>query len=169
MPRGVQVRPLLPAPEKGKSEQDFPFSGAAPVARDDPLRSNAIGASPPLSRSPHADLKAGSDLDRPSAPQRQKKAAPFRLPGLRKSIATREKRVTIKHCREDSNPQLPSSFPKRSSHWGAPFRLCGGRIRRSQLRSASGVTVSAPKAPHPLAPSSFPNREPHDGLPIRFI
>ena len=101
MPRGVQVRPLLPAPEKGKSEQDFPFSGAAPVARDDPLRSNAKGASPPLSRSPHADLKAGSDLDRPSVPQRQKKAAPFRLPGLRKSIATREKRATIKACRED--------------------------------------------------------------------
>jgi len=31
----------LPAPEKGKSEQDFPFSGAAPLARMDPLRSNA--------------------------------------------------------------------------------------------------------------------------------
>ena len=53
----------MPAPEKGKSEQDFPFSGAAPSARFDPLRSNAKGDSHPLPRSPHADLKVGSDLD----------------------------------------------------------------------------------------------------------
>ena len=57
-------------PEKGKSEQDFPFSGAAPSARFDPLRSNAKGDSHPLSRSPHADLKAGSDLDCLGAPRR---------------------------------------------------------------------------------------------------
>ena len=60
----------MPAPEKGKSEQDFPFSGAAPSARFDPLRSNAKGDSHPLSRSPHADLKAGSDLDCLGAPRR---------------------------------------------------------------------------------------------------
>ena len=55
------------APEKGKSEQDFPFSGAAPLARMDPLRSNAKEDSRPLSRSSHADLKVGSDLDCPGA------------------------------------------------------------------------------------------------------
>ena len=33
----VPVRVRSPAPEKGKSEQDFPFSGAAPLARSDPL------------------------------------------------------------------------------------------------------------------------------------
>ena len=63
------VRVPPPAPEKGKSEQDFPFSGAAPSARFDPLRSNAKGDSHPLSRSPHADLKAGSDLDCLGAPR----------------------------------------------------------------------------------------------------
>ena len=84
MPRGVQVRPLLPAPEKGKSEQDFPFSGAAPSARMDPLRSNAKEDSRPLSRSSHADLKVGSDLDSSGAPRR-KNSAPFRFRGLRKS------------------------------------------------------------------------------------
>ena len=59
----------MPAPEKGKSEQDFPFSGAAPSARFDPLPPNTKGDSHPLSRSPHADLKAGSDLDCLGAPR----------------------------------------------------------------------------------------------------
>ena len=45
------------------------------MARDDPLRSNAKGASPPLSRSPHADLKAGSDLNCPGAPRQKKPTA----------------------------------------------------------------------------------------------
>ena len=65
----VWVRVPPPAPEKGKSEQDFPFSGAAPLARMDPLRSNAKEDSRPLSRSSHADLKVGSDLDCPGAPK----------------------------------------------------------------------------------------------------
>ena len=64
----VPVRVRSPAPEKGKSEQDFPFSGATPSARVDPLRSNAKEDSRPLSRSSHADLKVGSDLDCPGAP-----------------------------------------------------------------------------------------------------
>ena len=96
----VPVRVRSPAPEKGKSEQDFPFSGAAPSARTDPLRSNAKEDSRPLSRSSHADLKVGSDLDCPGAPC-QKNAALFRFRGLRKSIATREKRATFKACREN--------------------------------------------------------------------
>ncbi len=65
----VPVRSRSPAPEKGKSEQDFPFSGAAPSARVDPLRSNAKEDSRPLSRSSHADLSVGSDLDCPGAPR----------------------------------------------------------------------------------------------------
>ena len=59
----------LTAPEKGKSEQDFPFSGAAPSARFAPLPPNTKGDSHPLPRSPHADLKAGSDLDCLGAPR----------------------------------------------------------------------------------------------------
>ena len=72
------------APEKGKSCSDFPFSGAAPLARMDPLRSNAKEDSRPLSRSSHADLKVGSDLNCLGAP-RQKNSAPFRFRGFRKS------------------------------------------------------------------------------------
>ena len=53
---------------KGEICSDFPFSGTAPSERNDPLRSNAKGDSRPLSRSPHADLKVGSDLDCPGAP-----------------------------------------------------------------------------------------------------
>ena len=74
------------APAKGKSEQDFPFFGAAPSARMDPLRPNAKEDSRPLSRSSHADLKVGSDLNCPGAPRRsslrmaQKWQSQLRLP-----------------------------------------------------------------------------------------
>ena len=68
----VWVRVPPPAPEKGKSEQDFPFSGAAPPARVNPLRSNAKGGSRPLSRSSHADLDVGSDLNCPGVPRQNK-------------------------------------------------------------------------------------------------
>ena len=66
----VWVRVPPPAPEKGKSCSDFPFSGAAPLARMDPLRSNAKEDSRPLSRSSHVDLKVGSDLNCLGAPER---------------------------------------------------------------------------------------------------
>ena len=67
----VQVQVLLPAPEKGHPK-GCPFSGAAPSARKDPLRSNAKEDSRPLSRSSHADLRVDSDLDCPGAPRRNK-------------------------------------------------------------------------------------------------
>ncbi len=82
----VPVRVRSPAPEKGKSEQDFPFSGATPSARVDPLRSNAKEDSRPLSRSSHADPEVGSDLDCSGAPRRsplrtaRKRQARKRLP-----------------------------------------------------------------------------------------
>ena len=51
---------LYGAPEKGKSEQDFPFSGGQPAAGEDSLRSiPARGSYPPLSRSPHTGLESG--------------------------------------------------------------------------------------------------------------
>ena len=54
-----------PAPEKGHPK-GCPFSDGPPLAGYDPLRSIlARGAYPPLSRSPHAGLKLGSDLDGP--------------------------------------------------------------------------------------------------------
>ena len=84
----VPVRVRSPAPEKGKSEQDFPFSGAAPAARVDPLRSNAKEDSRPLSRSSHADMKVGSDLDCSGAPRRRKlriACGDFFMPRIRKS------------------------------------------------------------------------------------
>ena len=50
-----------PAPEKGHPK-GCPFSGAAPSARGDPLRSISLrGEYPPLSNSPHADLKLRMD------------------------------------------------------------------------------------------------------------
>ena len=55
------VSPGTPVSVMGNGS-DFPFSGIAPAARNDPLRSNAKGDSRPLSRSPHADperLRAG--------------------------------------------------------------------------------------------------------------
>ena len=62
----VQVSSL--APETGHPK-GCPVSGAAPSARVDPLRSIAKGDSRPLSRSPHADLKTGSDLNCSGAPE----------------------------------------------------------------------------------------------------
>ena len=63
------VRVPYGSPKKRESEQDSLFFGAAPPARDDPLRSNAKGDSHPLSRSPHADLSAGSDFKFTSSPK----------------------------------------------------------------------------------------------------
>ena len=80
----VWVRVPPPAPEKGHPK-GCPFSGAAPSARRDPLRSNYWeGITNPLPSPPHANLKFGSDSDCPGAP-RQKNSAPFRFRGLRKS------------------------------------------------------------------------------------
>ena len=80
-------------------------------------------------------------------------------------------------------PLAPSSFPKRESHGGLPFRLWGmvriwiapvHHVRRTQFRFVSAVCVSAwrsagnvrrtrlaAKTAHPLRPSSFPKRESH--------
>ena len=65
------VRVPYGSPKKRESEQDSLFFGAAPPARDDPLRSNAKGDSHPLSRSPHADLKTGSDFKFTSSPEKR--------------------------------------------------------------------------------------------------
>ena len=52
------VSPGTPVSVMGNgSDLNCPFSGIAPAARNDPLRSNAKGDSRPLSRSPHADLE----------------------------------------------------------------------------------------------------------------
>ncbi len=63
------------------------------------------------------------------------------------------------------HPQSPSSFPKRESRGGLPFRFKRGR---SMLHSVSAVSIRAAKTAHPLRPSSFPKRESHGGLPFRF-
>ncbi len=77
------VRVPPPAPERGHPF-GCPLSGAAPVARKDPLRSNwPEGIPNPLLHRPMRD-EAGSDLDCPGAP-RQKNSASFRFRGLRKS------------------------------------------------------------------------------------
>ena len=89
-------------PEKGKSEQDFPFSGAAPSARVYPLRSNAKGDSRPLSRSPHADLEVGSDLDFPGVPRQNNT---MRSPATANGV-----RSTSWCC---------FSFPNRRTHGGS--------------------------------------------------
>ena len=61
------------APKWRESEQDSLLFGGPPTAGKDPLRSNlARGSYPPLSRSPHEDLKPGSDLDCPGAPRQNK-------------------------------------------------------------------------------------------------
>ena len=77
--KDVRVRPPPPAPKKRESKMDSLFFDGSPAASNDSLRSNARGKSLPLSRSPHANLAVGSDLDCPGAPLRQKKPAAFRL------------------------------------------------------------------------------------------
>ena len=112
------------APEKGKSEQDFPFSGAAPSAQNDPLRSNAKGDSRPLSRSLHADPKVGSDLDCPGAPRQNNT--------IRSPAAARRRPVDRWCC---------FSFPNRRTH--GVFHVC----MISLLRCCRQVPVIASPAP----------------------
>ena len=65
-----------------------------------------------------------------------------------------------------ARPLRPSSFPKRRSRGGSPFRFLRGfcvcyehsdHLRRTQFRSVSAVSVRTGKAPYPQSPSSFPN------------
>ena len=61
----------------------------------------------------------------PPAPPRQKKPAAFRFRGFRKSIATREKRATIKACRENCASSASFFLSETGVSRGLPFRLWG--------------------------------------------
>ena len=60
------------------------------------------------------------------APPRQKKPAAFRFRGFRKSIATREKRATIKACPESSTSTFSFFLSKTGVSRGTPVSVLNG-------------------------------------------
>ena len=105
--RGIQVPPRAPrrsslrTARERQSQKRLPFPHLCSVAPPFQIGSAALGS----------DLDSGSDFFRP--------AHHVRRTQLRSVSAVCERAA------KTAQPLRPSSFPKRSSHGGAPFRLWG--------------------------------------------
>ena len=153
------VRVPYGSPKKRESEQDSLFFGAAPPARDNPLRSNAKGDSHPLSRSPHADLSAGSDFKFTSSPKT--KASPsggafvFDCFVPRGTRTERCKETCRRHVSAARRPARRRGIPygspeKRESELDSLFCGDASTARDDPLRSnmASGSSPPLSHSPH---------------------
>ena len=121
MPRGVQVRPLLPAPRQKKpTALRFRRGGESSVS----VGSFFLSETGVSRGTPVSVMGNGSDLDCPGAP-RQKNAVPLRFRGLHKCMATRGKRATNKACRENCASAASFFLSETGVSRGLPFRLWG--------------------------------------------